>query len=191
MKSTRQKFLIETEKEKEGYVKSVKALLQECEKNGALKEGVHGVLANLLTVPKEYETAIEMALGQAVQNIVTDKENDAKKLVEYLRTNNLGRASFLPIASVHGKKLERFSQDKDAKVIGIASDLIQYEKKYEQIVFSLLGRTVIVEDMDTAISLAKKNQYAFRIVTLKGDFINPSGSITGGDRKSTRLNSSH
>lgn len=188
MKNTRQKFLVETEKEKEGYVKSVKALLQECEKNGSLKEGVHGVLANLLTVPKEYETAIEMALGQAVQNIVTDKEADAKKLVEYLRANNLGRASFLPIASVHGKKLERFSQEKDGKVIGIASDLIQYEKKYEQIVFSLLGRTVIVEDMDTAISLAKKNQYAFRIVTLKGDFINPSGSITGGSVMNKTVN---
>jgi len=180
MKSSRQKFLIETEKEKEGYIKSVKALLQECDKNASLKSGVHGVLANLLTVPKEYETAIEMALGQALQNIVTDKETDAKKLVEYLKENQLGRASFLPIASVKGKKLEKISKDKDAKVIGIASDLVEYKKTYEQIVLSLLGRTVIVEDMDSAISLAKKNSYAFRIVTLGGDFINPSGSITGG-----------
>lgn len=180
VKSARQKFLIETEKEKEGYIKSVKALLQECEKDANLKSGVHGVLANLITVPKEYEVAIEMALGQAVQNIVTEKENDAKKLVEYLRTNHLGRASFLPIASVHGKKLEKIAKEKESQVIGIASDLVKYDKIYEQIVLSLLGRTVIVEDMDTAIALAKKNNYAFRIVTLKGDFINPSGSITGG-----------
>lgn len=180
VKSARQKFLIETEKEKEGYIKSVKALLQECEKDANLKSGVHGVLANLITVPKEYEVAIEMALGQAVQNIVTEKETDAKKLVEYLRTNHLGRASFLPIASVHGKKLEKIAKEKESQVIGIASDLVKYDKIYEQIVLSLLGRTVIVEDMDTAIALAKKNNYAFRIVTLKGDFINPSGSITGG-----------
>lgn len=180
VKSARQKFLIETEKEKEGYIKSVKALLQECEKDANLKSGVHGVLANLITVPKEYEVAIEMALGQAVQNIVTEKETDAKKLVEYLRTNHLGRASFLPIASVHGKKLEKIAKEKESQVIGIASDLVKYDKIYEQIVLSLLGRTVIVEDMDTAIVLAKKNNYAFRIVTLKGDFINPSGSITGG-----------
>lgn len=180
VKSARQKFLIETEKEKEGYIKSVKALLQECEKDANLKSGVHGVLANLITVPKEYEVAIEMALGQAVQNIVTEKETDAKKLVEYLRTNHLGRASFLPIASVHGKKLEKIAKEKESQVIGIASDLVKYDKIYEQIVLSLLGRTVIVEDMDTAIALAKKNNYTFRIVTLKGDFINPSGSITGG-----------
>lgn len=180
VKSARQKFLIETEKEKEGYIKSVKALLQECEKDANLKSGVHGVLANLITVPKEYEVAIEMALGQAVQNIVTEKETDAKKLLEYLRTNHLGRASFLPIASVHGKKLEKIAKEKESQVIGIASDLVKYDKIYEQIVLSLLGRTVIVEDMDTAIVLAKKNNYAFRIVTLKGDFINPSGSITGG-----------
>ena len=180
VKSARQKFLIETEKEKEGYIKSVKALLQECEKDANLKSGVHGVLANLITVPKEYEVAIEMALGQAVQNIVTEKETDAKKLVEYLRTNHLGRASFLPIASVHGKKLEKIAKEKESQVIGIASDLVKYDKIYEQIVLSLLGRTVIVEDMDTAIVLAKKNNYTFRIVTLKGDFINPSGSITGG-----------
>lgn len=180
VKSARQKFLIETEKEKEGYIKSVKALLQECEKDANLKSGVHGVLANLITVPKEYEVAIEMALGQAVQNIVTEKETDAKKLVEYLRTNHLGRASFLPIASVHGKKLEKVAKEKESQVIGIASDLVKYDKIYEQIVLSLLGRTVIVEDMDTAIALAKKNNYTFRIVTLKGDFINPSGSITGG-----------
>ena len=178
IKESRLKFLEETEREKEGYNRSVKSILQECDKNADLKKGMHGVLANLISVPKEYEVAIEMSLGQAMQNIVTDNESDAKKLVEYLRTNKLGRASFLPISSVYGKKLEKLS--KDSGVIGIASDLVKFDKKYEQIVLSLLGRTVIVDNMDTAISVAKKNKYAFRIVTLDGDVVNPSGMITGG-----------
>ena len=178
IKESRLKFLEETEREKEGYNRSVKAILQECDKNVRLKKGMHGVLANLISVPKEYETAIEMSLGQAMQNIVTDNEADAKKLVEYLRVNKLGRASFLPITSVYGKKLEKLS--KENGVVGIASDLVKYDKKYEQIVLSLLGRTVIVDNMDTAINVAKKNKYAFRIVTIEGDVVNPSGMITGG-----------
>ena len=178
IKESRLKFLEETEREKEGYNRSVKAILQECDKNVSLKKGMHGVLANLISVPKEYETAIEMSLGQAMQNIVTDNEADAKKLVEYLRVNKLGRASFLPITSVYGKKLEKLS--KENGVVGIASDLVKYDKKYDQIVLSLLGRTVIVDNMDTAINVAKKNKYAFRIVTIEGDVVNPSGMITGG-----------
>ena len=178
IKESRLKFLEETEREKEGYNRSVKAILQECDKNVSLKKGMYGVLANLISVPKEYETAIEMSLGQAMQNIVTDNEADAKKLVEYLRVNKLGRASFLPITSVYGKKLEKLS--KENGVVGIASDLVKYDKKYEQIVLSLLGRTVIVDNMDTAINVAKKNKYAFRIVTIEGDVVNPSGMITGG-----------
>ena len=121
-----------------------------------------------------------MTLGAATQNIVTETEQDAKKLVEHLRKNNLGRASFLPIASVKGKKLEKYNSKGITGIIGIASDLVQFNKKYEQIVLSLLGRTVVVENMDTAIALAKQNNYSFRIVTQKGDLINPSGAITGG-----------
>lgn len=109
IKESRLKFLEETEREKEGYVKSVKSLLLGCEKDSGLRKGMNGVLANLVTSPKEYETAIEMSLGAALQNIVTDTEQDAKKMVEYLRNNNLGRASFLPINSVKGKKLEKYS----------------------------------------------------------------------------------
>lgn len=179
MKDSRCKFLIETEKEKEGYIKSVKALLLDCEKNGSLKNGMHGVLANLISVDKQYQTAIEMCLGQALQNIVTDNEQDAKKLVEHLRTNNLGRASFLPITSVKGNKIDKI-KGKNSGVVGIAAELVNYNKKYEQIVYSLLGRTVIVDDMNNAIDVAKQNNYSFRIVTLKGDVINPSGGITGG-----------
>jgi len=179
MKDSRCKFLIETEKEKEGYIKSVKSLLLDCDKNAGLKNGMHGVLANLISVDKKYETAIEMCLGQALQNIVTENEQDAKKLVEHLRTNNLGRASFLPITSVRGNKIDKV-KGKNAGVIGIAADLVQCNKKYEQIVYSLLGRTLIVDDMNNAIDVAKQNNYSFRIVTLKGDVINPSGGITGG-----------
>ena len=156
MKKSRLNFLIETEKEKEGYVKSVKSILIACDRDLNLKKGMHGVLANLISVDKKYETAIEMCLGASLQNIVTENEQDAKKLVEYLRKNNLGRASFLPITTVKGKKIDKI-KSKTNGVIGIASDLINTDKKYRQIVESLLGRTVIVDDMDTAINLAKQN----------------------------------
>ena len=179
MKKSRHDFLVETEKEKEGYIKSVKQLLVDCEKTKELGKGMHGVLANIISVPKEYETAIEMCLGTSLQNIVTETEEDAKKLIEHLRTNNLGRASFLPISSVKGKKIENI-KGKKIGVIGIASDIVTYNKKYEQIILNLLGRTVIVDNMQNAINLAKKNGYSFRIITIEGDLINPSGAITGG-----------
>ncbi len=183
VKDSKLKFLSDMEKEKEGYTRSVKSLLLECDKNESLKKGMHGVLANIISVPKEYETAIEMALGQTLQNIVTDTEEDAKKLIEHLRKNNLGRASFLPIASVKGKKVDRLIKNNLGGVIGIASDLVKVNKKYEEIILNLLGRTVIVDNMETAIILARQNSYSFRIVTLKGDVINPSGAITGGSVK--------
>lgn len=179
IKESRLRFLVETEKEKEGYVKSVKSLLKDCENVKELGKGMHGVLANIIDVPEQYQTAIEMSLGMSLQNIVTDTEQDAKRLVEHLRKNNLGRASFLPIASVRGKKLDKI-KGKENGVIGIASDLIKFDKKYEQIIVSLLGRTVIVDNMDNAIKVAKQNGYTFRIMTLDGDMINPSGAITGG-----------
>ena len=183
------KFLTEMEREKEGYTKSVKSLLLDCENSAGLKKGVHNVLANLMSVPKEYEMAIEIAAGASLQNIVTDTEEDAKKLIEHLRKNNLGRASFLPISSVKGKKIDRLIKNNLSGVIGIASDLIKYNKKYEGIMINLFGRTVIVDNMDTAILLAKQNGYSFRIVTLKGDIVNPSGLMTGGstNQKSTSI----
>ena len=180
MKDSRCKFLIETERDKDGYMKSVKSLLLACEQNSELNAGVEGVLASLISVDKKYETAIEMCLGQAMQNIVTKTETDAKKLIEHLRKNNLGRASFLPISSVHGKKIEKVNSNGIDGVIGIAADLVEADKKYQDIILNLLGRTVIVENMDSAIKLAKANSYSFRIVTLEGDVINPSGAISGG-----------
>lgn len=179
VKESKLKFLIETEKEKEGYIKSVKSLLKDCENIKDLGKGMHGVLANIIEVPDELETAIEMCLGASLQNIVTETEEDAKKLVEHLRKNNLGRASFLPISSVKGRKLDKIKGNENG-IVGIASDLVKYNKKYEQIILNLLGRTVIVDNMNTAIKVAKQNGYTFRVVTTEGDLINPSGAITGG-----------
>ncbi len=180
IKESKYKFLVETEKEKEGYIKSVKSLLQEAERNSSLKTGMHGILANLISVEKKYETAIEMTLGGSIQNIVTDTEEEAKKLVNYLRDNKLGRASFLPISSVKGTKLSKINHRGIDGIVGVAADLVDCDKKFEGIILNLLGRTVIVEDIDSAVKLAKQNSYSFKIVTLKGDIINPSGAISGG-----------
>ena len=188
IKESKLKFLKETEKEKEGYTKSVKTLLLDCEKNVELSKGVEGVLSSLIEVEKKYGLAIEMALGGALQNIVTETENDAKKLVEYLRKNNIGRASFLPISAVKGKKLDHINSKGIQGIQGIASDLVKYNSKYEGIMQNLLGRVVIVEDLEQAVQLAKQNKYAFRIVTLKGDIINPSGMITGGSAPTKTVN---
>ena len=178
-KESKYKFLIETEKEKEGYQKSVKTLLKNCENIKELGKGVRGALAELIDVPKNMETAIEMALGGALQNVVTENAQDAKRLIEHLRANNLGRASFLPISNVKGSKLGKI-KGKSQGVYGIASDLIKYDKEYEGIILNLLGRTVIVDNMDTAIDIAKQNGYTFRIVTIDGDIIATSGSMSGG-----------
>ena len=180
IKESRLKFLIETEKEKEGYTRSVKLLIEATEKDSSLNKGVHGVLANLISVDKEYETAIEMSLGPVIQNIVTDTEEEAKKLVNYLRDNKLGRASFLPLTSVKGQKISGVNAKGIDGMIGVASDLVKTDKKYQEIILNLLGKTVVVEDIDAAVKLAKQNQYKFKIVTLKGDVINPSGAISGG-----------
>ncbi len=179
MKQSRYNFLVETEKEKEGYIKSVKSLLIECEKTKELGKGMCGIIANIISVPKEYETAIEMCLGAGLQNIVTETEEDAKKLIEHLRKNNLGRASFLPISAVKGKKIDNI-KGKKLGVIGIASDIVTYDKKYEQIILNLLGKTLIVDNMQNAITIAKENNYTFKIITIDGDVINPSGAMTGG-----------
>ena len=189
IKDSKQKFLSEMEREKEGYSRTVKAILLECEKSSKLNKGVRGVLANLISVPEEYKTAIEMVLGSLLQNIVTETEEDAKKIIEYLRENNLGRASFLPIASVKGKKIDRLIKNNLDGVIGVAAELIETKKDYEGIIYNLLGKTVIVKDMETAIILARQNSYSFRIVTLKGDIINSSGAISGGSvtQKSTSI----
>ena len=186
-KESKYKFLVETEKEKEGFQRSVKALLKDCEKIKELGKGVRGAIAELIDVPENIETAIEMALGASMQNIVTDNEQDAKRLIEYLRKNNLGRASFLPISNVKGKKIEKIKGN-NAGVLGVASDLIKYDKQYEGIILNLLGRTVIVENIDIGIKLAKDNENSFRIVTVEGDIITTTGAMSGGSVSKKTVN---
>ena len=186
-KESKYKFLVETEKEKDGFQRSVKTLLKDCEKIKELGKGVRGAIAELIDVPENIETAIEMALGASMQNVVTDNEQDAKRLIEHLRKNNLGRASFLPISNVKGKKLDKIKGNNKG-VLGIASDLIKYDKKYEGVILNLLGKTVIVENMDIGIALAKENGHSFRIVTLEGDIISTTGAMSGGSVSKKTVN---
>ena len=188
LKQTRRAFLIETEKEKEGYTKSVKLLLNEIENNKQLGKGVHGTLGNLISVKEKYQTAMEIALGGNIQNIITDSENEAKRLVQLLKDKNLGRVSFLPITTVKGNKLGSFNKNGVSGIEGIASDLIDYNKQYDGIIQSLLGRTIIVDNIDNAVELAKANKYSFRIVTLEGDVISNTGSISGGSIQKKTVN---
>ncbi len=186
----RKKLLEDMQKEYEGFVGSVRKLLTDSEKNSALKEKIVGVLANLIEVPTKYQTAIEMALGNAVQNIVTYDDNGAKNLVQYLKQKEYGRVTFLPINTIRGRKLDA-SYTKHlstAGCFGVASTLIGYPNNIENIVTSFLGTTVIVDNINTAVALAKQSNYGFKIVTLDGDIINPLGSITGGSKKAQIAN---
>ncbi len=170
----------------EGFAFSVKKLLADVKKDKNLARRTEGVVASLLTVEPKFETAIEIALGNAVQNIVTQNEDDAKFLIEYLKQQRYGRVTFLPITSVKPRSID--PQFKAALsmpgVLGAATDFVKYDDKFKGIVAGLLGGTVITENMDVAVALAKKTGYGFKIVTMDGDVINPQGSITGGSKKS-------
>lgn len=196
LKSSRKKMLQDMERNLEGYSRSVRVLLQACEQSADLKKGIHGALAQLITVDKKYETAIEMTLGSATQNIITNSEEDAKKAIDFLKQNKVGRATFLPISSVNGKYFEgnTINDIKNQKgYCGIASDLVSYNAQYKGVILSLLGKVVIVEDIDTGIKMARKYGYSFRIVTLDGDILSTSGSISGGsnDMRSSGILSRH
>ncbi len=184
----RKKLLAEMQAEYEGYAYSVKKILKESEKNSAIKNKMVGVLASLIKVPAQYETAIEVALGNAVQNIVTFDENGAKDLIEYLKQNQFGRATFLPISSMKRRDLDDKSFAGRKGVFGVASKLISYDKKIDNVISNLLGATVVVDNMVTAVNLARENRYSFRIVTLEGDIVSTQGSLTGGSKKSEAVN---
>ncbi len=166
----------------EGFQRSVKAILTSCSKNAEISKKVCGVVADLISVPKGYELAIETALGASLQHIVTEQEYDAKLLIEYLRNNKLGRATFLPISSIQGRYLSSYENQvlNMNGCVGIASQLIECDTKYRSIIDNLLGRVIVAENMDTAIEMARRFSYKFKIVTLEGDVINPGGSMTGG-----------
>jgi len=182
-KNSRYKMLQDMERNLEGYNRSVKVVLQACNQSPDFGKGIHGALAQLITADKKYETAIEMTLGSTLQNIVTTSENDAKKAIEYLKSNKLGRATFLPISSVSGKNFDNNTINEIKHLegfCGIASDLISYDSKYKGIILSLLGRVVVVDTLDAGIKMARKFGYSFRIVTLEGDILSTSGSLSGG-----------
>lgn len=190
-KKSRLKLLTEMEKDHEGFFKSVKSVLALKEKGENGFSGICGAVGELLHVEKKYETAIETALGGSLQNIVCEKEEDAKKAISYLKQNQLGRATFLPLSSINARGLggDKFKLSQEKGFLGIASELVRFEKKYEPAVGSLLGRILIMEDIDTAVLLARKYSYAYRIVTLEGDVLSPGGAMTGGSaaRKSSSI----
>lgn len=180
---SRLQMLEDMKRDYEGYQYSVKSILKACDKDKNIGSKVCGVVAQLIETPQNIETAVEMALGTAMQNVVTETERDAKYLIEYLRENKLGRATFLPINAVKGRVLNASEKQQLSRVkgcLGIASELIKCDSKYREIIENLLGRTVITDDMDAAIELARLSNRAYRIVTLKGDTVNVGGSMTGG-----------
>ncbi len=177
-KNSRITMLSDLQKNMEGYQGSVKAVMREV-RRGVLK-GIHAPVSQIITVKDKYSSAIETALGAQIQNIVTDTENDAKKAIGFLKESHAGRATFLPLTAIKGKVLDEKDLDDCFGYINLASELVQYDKKYTEIIKSLLGRTVVAEDLDAAIAIAKKYNYKFKIVTLDGQVVNAGGSMTGG-----------
>lgn len=181
--SSRYKMLKDMEQNMEGYNRSVRAIMHACSQNADFSKGIYGALAQLIKVEKKYETAIEIALGSALQNIVTATEEDAQRAIEFLKQNKAGRATFLPIASVKGKYMDDALLNEIRNIRGfcaIASDVVSCESRFKGIITNLLGRVVVVGNLESGINLARRFSYNFRIVTLDGDFINTTGSITGG-----------
>ncbi len=166
----------------EGYGNSIRRVMDVKDR----VHGIHGVVADLISTEKKYETAIETALGGSIQNIVTDSEQTAKQLIEYLKKNKYGRATFLPLTSIGNKN--GFSQEKALKepgVLGLANQLIRTAPVYEGLMKYLLGRVVVVDHIDHAIALARRFQYSLRIVTLDGELLSAGGSMTGGAFKNS------
>ncbi|MBQ9120278.1 MAG: chromosome segregation protein SMC [Lachnospiraceae bacterium] len=165
----------------EGYGGSIRRVMEQKEQH----PGIHGVVADLIKVDKNYETAIEIALGGSIQNVVTDNEATAKALIEYLKKNKAGRATFLPLTSISPARNNNESALREAGVIGLASTLVKADKQYYGLIQFLLGRIFVVDTIDHALALAKKYSYSLRIVTLEGEQLNPGGSLSGGTYKNT------
>ena len=178
VKESRFNMLSDLEKNMEGYQGSVKAVMREV-RRGTLK-GIHAPVSQVINVSDKYSLAIETALGAQIQNIITETENDAKKAIGYLKESRAGRATFLPLTAIKGKVIDEKGLDDCYGYINLASKLVEYESKYTEIINSLLGRTVVAEDLDAAIAIAKKFNYKFKIVTLDGQVVNAGGSMTGG-----------
>ena len=170
------RLLTEMEREYEGFSKAVKLV---CQAKGGLR-GIHGPVAELVRTEQKYSLAIEIALGGGLQNIVVDREEDAKAAIGFLKQRSGGRATFLPLTAIRGEELRERGVEQAEGFVGLASRLVRFDPKYQNIFYNLLGRTVVVEDLDCGIALARRYRNAFRIVTLDGQVINRGGSMTGG-----------
>ena len=161
----------------DGYGGSVKKVMEQKEK----EKGIIGVVADIIQVEAKYETAIETALGGNIQNIVTDNEETAKHMIGFLKQNRLGRATFLPLTSI--TKPQEFKNPealKEKGVIGMADELVNTEKEYRNVAKAMLGRIVVVDNVDNAVKIARKFDYGIRMVTLEGELLVPGGAISGG-----------
>ena len=181
---SRLKLLTEMQRDYEGYNLSVKQVLMEAERRGGA--GVHGVVASILHAPQRLERALDMVLGGTLQNVVVDRDEDAKAMIEYLKRNRYGRATFLPISSIRGRTLDMGERRVLSMpgCVGLASEMVTYDPIYRGIVENLLGRTVIAEDLNSGIAIQRAGRYQFRLVTLDGDVMHSGGSMTGGSVQS-------
>ncbi len=179
---SRIKVLQEMKQAYEGYYSSVRNVLRDAHRDPTLGHKLEGVVAELVRVPQQYEAAIEMAMGSALQNIVTPTEQDAKEIIEYIRQKQYGRVTLLPVSAMRSRLLskEELGLCRVKGFLGVASDLLKYDARYRGVVENLLGRTIVVENLDVGIEINRRARFAFRIATLQGDIINPGGSMTGG-----------
>ena len=170
----------------EGYQFAVKRLLKDSSTNKQLSSAIKGVIGNIIDVKPTYSTAIEIALGASIQNIVTKNEEDAKVLIDYLKVGKIGRATFLPMTAVKPRSLAPSDRKylNSTGCLGIASEIISYPAEYSKVIESLLGSTVIVDTLENAVKIARDSGYSFKMVTLDGDVLSPQGSMSGGSKKS-------
>ena len=176
--SDRIRLLSEMEKEYEGFSKAVKIVMRAAE--ARTLSGIHGPVGNLIHTDKDCSVAIEIALGGALQHIVVDTKNDGKNAIGLLKQRDGGRATFLPLDTIRGRSLRENGLENEYGFVGIASELVRCDGRYGSVIENLLGATVVVEDLDCGIQMAKRHDNRFRIVTLDGQVINAGGSMTGG-----------
>ena len=179
-KQSKARMLSDLEKNMEGFAGSVKAVMRQSASKAL--SGINGTLAQLISVDNDYSTAVEVALGAAMQNIVVDNEADAQRAINYLKQNNQGRATFLPVSAIKPRYIDEKNLDDNFGFVDIAANLVDCDAKYKNIVSNLLGRVMIVEDIDCAIGISKRYNNKYKIVTLDGQVMNPGGSMTGGSR---------
>lgn len=179
-KNSRARMLSDLEKNMEGFSGAVKAVMRQSQAKAL--SGIHGPLSQLISVDNEYSTAIEVALGAAMQNIVVNSESDAKRAINFLKQNNQGRCTFLPMTAIKPRHIEESNLDDNFGFVDVASNLVECDSQYKNIVSNLLGRVIVVEDIDCAIGISKRYSNKYKIVTLDGQVMNPGGSMTGGSR---------